>query len=247
MVYKNKKSRTAIPGYTLIPNGDHHQIRKISLTSERLKTDPAYHITRLHTMEFAMAAKFGKLIRSALLPGTGIKNKAAPLTAVLLKALQADKETPLGQRDFRTADFTSLIGFNCNEEAALGDCLSVDMEVELLHTETQTRCHIPSFMPAQAIHAPEGITHARIIAITAIIDMEQHSFEKQVGKTTIMPLKQIKINRQTITVTWPPGKDQLVIAAVGIKWYQQERTGNKITASRVPGPLSMLKVQKLMP
>ncbi len=47
MIYKNKISRTAIPGYSLIPKGDHHQVRKISLTAERVKkirlfTAPAY-------------------------------------------------------------------------------------------------------------------------------------------------------------------------------------------------------------
>lgn len=244
MIYKNKKSRTAIPGYTLIPNGDHHQVRKISVTSERYKTDPAYHITRLHATEFGMAARFGKLMRAALLPGTGIKNKVGALTAVLLKALHTDTASPMGMRTFRNADFTSLIGFDCNQEAALGNCLSLNMEVELLPNEGSTITYLPAFIPAQAFAAPEGITHARIFTITVVINMAQYTFEKYTSRTTMMPLKHINVNGQTTAMKWPAEKDSLVIAALGIKWYQRGKAENSIVAGRVAGPLAILKVQR---
>lgn len=241
MVFKNKKSRTAIPGYTLIPQGDHHQIRKIGMTRERIKTDPAYNITRLLSAEFGKAARLGKLIRAALLPGTGIKNKATPLTTALLKALQADKETPLGQRDFITTDFTGLAGFNCNEGTALHDCLSANIEVQWSHEKKQSMVTIPSFIPAQAITAPEGITHARIFSITAIIDTVQQTVEKKTGKTTLIPLKRIMVNEKRIATEVTVKEGQLIIIAVGITWYQAGKNKAVLTVSKTPGPLAILK------
>ncbi|WP_315818211.1 hypothetical protein [Paraflavitalea speifideaquila] len=52
MIYKNKISRAAIPGYSLIPQGDHHQVRMITLTADRVKKDPAFHRTRICAGDF---------------------------------------------------------------------------------------------------------------------------------------------------------------------------------------------------
>jgi hypothetical protein len=188
MLHKTKKSRSAIPGYTLIPEGDHFKVRKIGMTKDRVKTDPAYKITRLHNEAFKKAASFGKLIRAALLPGTGIKNKPGPLTAALLKVL-SDNIEPYYLRSFDRTGFRSIKNFNLNPDIDWKDSMNFEVDMTIATQRQSYSIHIPGFMPSEHVKAPEGITHTRIIASVVFIDLENEVFQKHQVKTTILPLK----------------------------------------------------------
>src|SRR5687767_1020391 len=83
-------SKHAIPGVTLTPRDGYYQIRKINLTAERVKEDPAFRRTRLHAKQFGSVVTLIKNIGQALRPGTGVKIAARKLNSVLARAVQAD-------------------------------------------------------------------------------------------------------------------------------------------------------------
>lgn len=244
MLYKNKKSRSAIPGYTLIPQGDHYKARKIGITAERVKNDPAYQLTRLHNETFKKAAGLGKLIRRALLLGTGIKNKPAPLTAALLKIL-ADNAAPFHQRSFATADFTGIEGFNLNGEVAWNDC--TNMNVDTLYTSRYRRITVflPGFMASETFKAPEGITHARITIRTIFVDPENQEIETHEEKTTILPLKGMTVSPVTVIAQSNDINNGIWLIALGITWYQPGKKDGTLTVSKVRGPLTIVRMGSL--
>ena len=242
MVYKNKKSRKAIPGYTLIPKGDHYQVRKIGVDGERVKKDPVYKLTRLCAGEFGLAAKLGKLIRSALLPGTGIKNSAGRLTGELLKSLGADEETLIGDRDFSTAQFHNMAGFNFNGQTALHQSMNMQITTEVDAGRGQVTVNMPPFTPAHSITAPEGITHCRIYTITVAVDLAQQDFERTIKRTTIIPIKEISVPSTKMIMEIAVMKNRLVIVAMGMQWYRQPKGAGKMELSTVAAPLAILQM-----
>ncbi len=244
MLYKNKKSRTAIPGYTVIPNGDHYKVRKIGITGERVKNDPAYKITRMHNEAFKKAASLGKLIRDSLLFGTGIKNKPAPLTAALLKVLAAN-DTPLHERSFATADFTGMEGFNLNDEVAWHDCVNLDIETLYTPHYRRVTVFLPGFLPSGTFKAPEGITHARLTTHVVFICPEDQRVETQEEQTTILPLKEIMVRPETIIAKCNGIDKGIWLVAAGVHWYQPGKKDSGLTVSKILGPLSIVKMGSL--
>lgn len=244
MLYKTKKSRSAIPGYTLIPQGDHYKARKIGITGERVKNDPAYKITRMHNEAFKKAAGLGKLIRSALLPGTGIKNKPAPLTAALLKIL-ADNTAPFHKRSFDTANFTTITGFNLNPETAWKDCMDLEVDMLLNPAEKKITVYMPGFIPYETIRAPEPITHARITISIVFIDPVNQEVEKHEVKTTIIPLKRMVVNPLMGVAIANKKKEGIWLIAMGAVWYQKNKKDSSLTASKMPGPLTIVRMGSL--
>ncbi|WP_315815382.1 hypothetical protein [Paraflavitalea speifideaquila] len=217
MIYKNKISRTAIPGYSLIPKGDHHQVRKISLTADRVKNDPAFHRTRLCAGDFAKAARLGKRIRNALLQHTTIKTNVHLLAGRLFTALRTS--TSAG-RDFSTACFDNLIDFNFNFRIDWQQCTTILPEVVANTNKNWITTRLPAFIPSEALVPPEGFTHCRIFTTTAAISFQDEEETQTITKTTtLIPIKQIQLKARHLTAELTHMKDRLIIVAVGINWY----------------------------
>jgi hypothetical protein len=241
MLYKTKKSRSAIPGYTLIPEGDHYKVRKISLTGERVKTDPAFKLTRLNNEAFKKAASLGSTLRFYLIRGTGIKNKTAPLTAALIKALTANN-APMHERSFTAADFTTMDNFNLNEEAPWNDYANLNIDTLYTPIYKRVTVFLPGFQPSQAFKAPEGITHARLITRVLFINLEEELRSSHEEKTTILPLKDVKVRAQTIVAKAEEKDVGIWVVAMSIEWYLPAKKNGQLTVSKTRGPLIIVKM-----
>ncbi len=244
MIHKTKKSRSAIPGYTLIPDGDHYKVRKIGITGERVKTDPAYKLTRLHNEAFKKAAGLGRLLRFSLVRATGIKNRPAQLTAALLKVLSAN-ETPLHERNFAAADFTGMDNFNLNEEAAWNDYVNLNIETIYVPRYRRVTVFLPGFLPAGAFKAPEGITHARLTTNILFMNPEENKWANHEERTTILPLKEMMVGPATIIAKAGETNASIWVVAMSVTWYLPGKRDNQLTVSKISGPLAIVKMGTL--
>lgn len=241
MLYKNKISRAAIPGYSLIPKGDHYQVKKISLTGERVKKDPAFLHTRICAGGFAKAARLGRRIRNALLQHTTIKTTAHFLAGGLFTALRT---SPSADHDFSTACFDNLIGFNFNPRVDWQQCTTIDPEVVANTHKNWITTRLPGFIPAEALMPPAGITHCRIFTITTAINCKEKEEEPETitNTTTLLPIKEIQLRAKHLTAVLTHMKDRLIIVAVGIHWYGP--AGYKGAMIRKPpGPLRIIYIR----
>ncbi|AXY76188.1 hypothetical protein D3H65_20315 [Paraflavitalea soli] len=240
MLYKNKISRTAIPGYSLIPKDDHYQVKKITLTAERVKTDPAFHRTRICAGDFAKAARLGRRIRNALLLHSSIKTTAPLLAGRLHIALRT---SPSADPDFSTACFDNLLGYNFNPRVDWQQCTTIQPDVVANIHKNWITTRLPAFIPTEQLIPPGGITHCRIFTTVVAINCKEKEEAEIITKTTtLIPIKQMHIKPRHLTAELTHMKGRLIIVALGIHWYGP--AGYKGAMIRKPpGPLTIIYIR----
>jgi len=93
------------------------RFRKIGITANRVKKDPAFFHTRRNAAEFGHAAKTGQCIRHALAPlldNIADATLTGRLVKTLLQAIKTDIIHEKAPRNIAAANLTSLAGFECN-------------------------------------------------------------------------------------------------------------------------------------
>jgi hypothetical protein len=198
MIQKNKKSRKAIPGYTLIPKGDHYQVRKIGITSDRFKKDPAFDVTRAFANEFGKAAKMSKLIRDTFLSQLNLAHAHRLLTSKLVEVLRTDEVSNFGDRCFGEADFSPLTGFDFNPVQPFGLLVKQGLIVEHKVSEKQIQVTIPAFIPDEQITAPEGFSFFSFIVHCIGINGKEMRAALLQTKGRLLPLGPVKTPRKKL-------------------------------------------------
>ncbi|NII29156.1 hypothetical protein HB364_29020 [Pseudoflavitalea sp. X16] len=242
MVYKNKKSRKAIPGYTLIPKEGYYQVRKIGLTKDRVNNDPAFSMTRKLSDEFAVAAKLGTLIRDAVLEDATIAQHPAVLTAALINIIQTDKQNPVGCRSLLNADFSSLENFQFNPSLSWQEATKLHEHVKVDRKKRQWSLTIPAFVPRNAIKGPRSATYCRLRFIQVSIDLTGMVAEKQIQRTTLLPWKHLQIPQQELVFKLHKTAPCLHLLVATINWYESVGHAKVLMPLDTQVPFTILKV-----
>jgi hypothetical protein len=224
-------TKRSIPGVTLHPRDGHYQVRQIGLTKKRVRSDPAFHLTRLHAKQLAQTAKLTKLITGALLPGTSIKNIFPRLMPLVHKALAADTEAAIGYRHWAKADWSILEGFEANNECSFREAIKMDTPIQFSQRREQAIVQLPAFVPADTIHPPEGIAHARIFTLYACIDPAANNTTTIRTRSTLIPGKPITIQPKPLITPLSKEANKLHIIAIGVEWYTKNNSGQLLPAS----------------
>ena len=93
---------------------------KGGVSASRIKSDPAFELTRQNMQEFNSAAKAGKLLREAF--ATAVKNSSdgrviSRLVKDLMKVIKSDTSNARGLRTVAKGNLGFLQGFNFNVQA----------------------------------------------------------------------------------------------------------------------------------
>lgn len=231
-------SKHCIPGVTIHPRDGYYQVRQIGLTKQRVRSDPAFHGTRLHAKQLAQTAKAAKLITDALLPYTGTKHLFPRLMPLIHKALAADTEATVGYRHWSKADWSVLQGFEANKECPFRQAIKILTPVQFSRHRQQAILHLPAFMPAVIMLPPPAVTHARIFTLYACIDPVLNTSETVKHRTTLIPCKPITIQPKPLITPLNNDANKLHIIAIGVEWYTKNNTGQFIPA-HIPGCLTI--------
>ena len=192
-------------------------------SADRIKNDPAFERTRENMEEFARAGKAAKLLRTIFRDVT-INAKdtitQARLTKVMSRIVLGDPISERGKRTVNNGDLQQLQPFHFNERAGIKDVLFVRCPMNFNRVSGEVTVNIPAFIPRNMVQQAPGTTHFRILAAAAAVnfDTEQHEYAMQT--TAELPYNSDPTQAATLTMALPANSTDMVIAALGIEYYQ---------------------------
>ena len=192
-------------------------------SADRIKNDPAFERTRENNAEFARAGKAAKLLRTIFRDVT-INAKdiitQARLVKVTSRILKSDPVNGRGARTVNNGDLQQLQPFHFNERAGIKDVLFVRCPMTFNRVSGEVTVNIPAFVPGNMVQQAPGTTHFRILAAAAAInfDTEQHEYAMQT--TPELPFNSDPTQATTLTLALPANSKDIVVAALGIEYYQ---------------------------
>jgi hypothetical protein len=148
---------------------------KGGVDADRIKNDPAFERTRENGAEFGRAGAAGKLLRTslrALILNSADSRMASRLTREMVKVIQADETNPRGKRNVIDGEAELLQGFEFNEDGKLTRTFFAPFNSIVDRAAGNLSVNIPAFIPGNMIAAPQGATHAKLIAAGVEIDFE---------------------------------------------------------------------------
>jgi hypothetical protein len=194
------------------------------LTAERIKNDPAFERTRENSEEFTRAVKAAKLLRDIFRDVTvnakDIKTHNR-LTTAANRVIQSDPINERGKRTVTDGDPRRLKGFNFNQRAGIRDVLFVKCPVSFNRVSGELTVTIPSFVPASSTAPARGATHFRIMAAATAVNFETEEYEYDKQTTAELPLDNNPTLATTLTLALPANSTDIVVAALGIEFYQK--------------------------
>ena len=242
MFQKNKKSRKLIPGYTLIPNGDHYVVRKIGITGDRIKKDPAFGVTRKWANEFGKATKMSKIIRDAFLSEIALPNTPRLLTSSLVTVLRTDNVSGFGDRDFAEADFSTLTGFHFNPAFPFEQLVKLTFCLDYNITRRQVELTMPAFIPAQCIEAPGGYSHFSFTFSCVGINAKEMYATLRQDRSRLLPLGGVKIPRKKLVFDLPDQDITVCLLTASIKFHNISILKKKQSKKDTTVPLTIIGI-----
>jgi hypothetical protein len=182
--------------------------------------------TRENAAEFGLAAKYSKLLRDSLrvaISSASDSRVTSRLTQKMREVIGLDDTNDRGQRVFNAANSAPLLGFNFNAAAGIGQ--SMYFPYAVTGTGAEVTMSIPAMNPATDITAPQGATHFEVVFAASAMDMSLLTFTNGVvaAPLGILPINSAPLVNQAVVATFPaaPADASLVVAVVGINFYQQ--------------------------
>ena len=203
---------------------DGHLARaKGGVSADRIQNDPAFQRTRENGEEFGRAGAAGKLIRMAFktyLQNASDSRMVSRLTKMMIAVIKADATNTRGQRNVLDGELEMLEGFEFNIDGKISSTIFISFNATIDRVTGALQVNIPSFSPANAIAAPEGATHLKIISAGASIDFEGNVIESVTSESAEIAIAPVLspavdlLNQLTANSTHP------LFLVLGIEFYQ---------------------------
>ena len=216
-------------------------------SSDRIKNDPAFERTRENMAEFTRAGKAAKLLRTIFREVTiNAKDRItqARLVKVTSRIITTDPVNERGARTVNNGDHLQLQGFHFNERAGISDSLFVRCPVSFNRVSGEVLINIPAFIPRNMIQQANGTTHFRIVAAAAAINFDTEQYEYAMQATPELPYNSIPTQAATLTMALPANSKDLVVAVLGIEYYQRVNTRSYALKSGEHNATSIVLVDK---
>lgn len=182
--------------------------------------------TRENASEFGTAASAAKLVRDSLrvaIQAASDKRMVSRLTKAMRAILALDTTNIRGQRQVLKANLASLLGFNFNLGAGIGQNLFFQYTITGSGSDVTLR--IPHLDPNTDISAPVGATHYELVLGASSVDFQgktykQAAIAQPLGILPLTSTAQTNVS-QVATLPAAPAADDLVVAVLGVNYYQQ--------------------------
>ncbi len=182
--------------------------------------------TRENASEFGTAASAAKLLRDSLrvaIQAASDKRMVSRLTQAMRAILAMDSTNDRGQRQVLKANLASLLGFNFNLGAGIGQNLFFQYTIS--GTASDVTLSIPHLDPNTDISAPVGATHYELVLGASSVSFGAKTYQQAAiaQPLGILPLNGVALANTTVVATLPAaaGADDLVVAVLGVNYYQQ--------------------------
>ena len=227
-------TKRCIPGVTLHPRDGYYQIRRIGLTAQRVKTDPAFHNTRREARKFTQIVKVAKTINDALFRTGGIKKTLPRLITLVKKAFNTGTAGEAYTGNPAEAGWELLQNFEGDPANPWHAAISVTPGIQVVPQQQQFIITFPAIIPTSVIHPPPDIAHCRIYTLCATIDINNLTYSTQKARTTIIPCCNSTIQLKPLIANIEKEAGQLHLLAIGVEWYSRDNPGNTLQRSDWP-------------
>jgi hypothetical protein len=197
---------------------------KGGVDAQRIKNDPNFVRTRENGAEFGRAGAAGKLLRTALralLLNVQDSRMSSRLTAEMVKVIQADAINTRGLRNVIDGEAELLSGFEFNLNGKLSSTFFAPYTAGIDRGSGNLTIDIPDYIPGNMIGAPQGATHAKLIAAAAEIDFEAGTYVVANSTTPEIVLGPQNEAAVSLANAVTPGSTHPLFLAFGIEFYQQ--------------------------
>lgn len=141
-------------------------------SKERILTDPAFAKVRTNNLEFGLASRLSKAIRTGILETTKQfqdPTMASRLTSICHKIIQEGSGTP-GKREVNLANNPkALIGFKLNNKHALDTIYSAKPIITSHKNRQIITLSIPKSSKCHLKRIPKSATHFQLIAALSVV------------------------------------------------------------------------------
>ena len=148
-------------------------------SGEQIKTAPEFARTRENMSEFGACAKVGKSIRvplSNVSKGKRDSSLTGRLTAVMKKVNLEDTSNPRGQRSFLISENKEYLqGFEFDKNKSIQGIIGFPFATYRDSETLNVTLELPDHIPSEAINAPAGATHYKIISTLSVISDFQYN------------------------------------------------------------------------
>jgi hypothetical protein len=220
---------------------------KSAVPAEQIATDPNYARTRENMAEFSRAGKASKLLRKELLPiiQDGSDNRVVSrITKLMMDVIRKDTVNPRGQRNVVDGDISVFEGFEFNRNGKLDSSLLAPFTAALNRAEGKGTIDILPFVPVQLLTFPQGATHFRLRAGTALVDFENATGEAVTAETAYLPINILPTAAISLQMQVTAASEHPMFLVLGIDFVQevngvmyalQNGTSNACTLVKVDG------------
>jgi hypothetical protein len=223
------KIKGTVGDLTFYKTTDGHILKeKTSISSDRIKNDPAFSRTRENNKEFGAAGKAAKLLRDAIRPllqQSKDRRVTSRLSKEMLRVIKADATSTRGERNVIDGELELLTGFDFNLEGKLGTILFAPFTVDIDRVSGVVTFQVPSFKPSQMVSGPGGATHFKIVSAAAELDFENAMYVNSVQRTTELPWDETATAVITQEHDLTANSTHPIVLIAGIQ-FMQEVNGN---------------------
>jgi hypothetical protein len=217
------------------------------VSGDRVKNDAAFERTRENMEEFSRAGKAAKLVRNIFRDVTiNAKDKVthARLVKVTSRIITADTVSERGARTMSNGDLQQLQNFHFNVRVGISDSLFVRCPVSFNRVSGEVTVNIPSFVPRNMMQQARGTTHFRIVAAAATVNFDTEQYEYAMQGTPELPFNTDPTQATTLTLALPANSKDVVLAALGIEYYQRVNSRSYALKSGEHNATSIVLVDK---
>jgi hypothetical protein len=219
------KLEGTIDDITFVKTADGYMAKKVSrVSASTMANSLSFQRTRENQAEFGRACKANRVIRHAfntLLTNAKGKRVIARLTKELMKAVKADIVNPRGLRTVTDGELGFLKGFEFNNSNNLKTTLTVPYTTSIDRVTGVMQVDVPSLVPTEAVKAPEGATHYRLVCGAAEINFDTEEYKTDTKESTYLPLIPTTAPALGLTATVPAASTHPLFMVVGIQFFQQ--------------------------
>lgn len=218
------KLEGTIGDITFYKSGDGYLAKEnVTVTANRIATDPAFQRTRENMAEFGRAGKACKLLRNAVRPLLHFAKDSrvtGRLTAEMVKVIQADAINTRGQRNIIDGEAAFLEGFSFNSNAPLGSACYAPYTAQINRATGSLTVAFNEFIPALVVKVPSGATHFKLLTMGAELDFENETFITDQKETPMLQWNNNPVPAFILENTVTPASTHPLFLLMGIRFFQ---------------------------
>lgn len=223
------KVRGTIDDLNFYKSSDGKLLReKGGVTAERIKTDPAFELTRQNMSEFGYAGNAGKLIRYALntlVSRAGDEKLISRLVKKIRGLMQTDTVSLRGERKLTKQNVTALANFEFNDGAPFEFVFKKPVTTTVDRAKGTVSLAIASFIAKNNIEAPTGSTHFKLVAAAAFIDFANNKRSTVYTESDLFEINYQEVTPDPLGIAVATNTDLPLFVAIGIE-FSQKSGGN---------------------